>query len=118
MYWLKMLLLQYQSKNDGNVSNAFVLYGVFSCCDLASFINLVSLSHDDIIKWKHFPRYWSFVQGIHRSPVNSPHKGQWRGTLLFSLICAWINGWVNNSEAGNLRRRRTHYDVTVSVGLM
>ena len=31
--------------------------------------------HDDVIKWKHFPRYWPFVGGIHRSPVNSPHKG-------------------------------------------
>ena len=31
-------------------------------------------SHDDVIKWKHFPRYWPFVRGIHRSPVNSPHK--------------------------------------------
>ena len=49
-------------------------------------------NHDDVIKWKHFPRYWPFVQGIHRSPVNSPHKGQWRGALMFSLICAWING--------------------------
>ena len=39
--------------------------------------------HDDVIKWKHFPRYWPFVRGIHRSPVNSPHKGQWRGALLF-----------------------------------
>ena len=48
--------------------------------------------HDDVIKWKHFPRYWPFVRGIHRSPVNSPHKGQWRGVLIFSLICAWING--------------------------
>ena len=60
--------------------------------------------HDDVIKWKHFPRYWPFVRGIHRSPVNSPHKGQWRGALIFSLICVWINGWVNNSEAGDLRR--------------
>ena len=50
---------------------------------------------------------------IHRSPVNSPHKGQWRGALLFYLICAWINGWVNNREAGNLRRDRGHYDVTI-----
>ena len=31
--------------------------------------------HDDVIKWKHFPRYWPFVRRIHRSPVNSPHKG-------------------------------------------
>ena len=56
-------------------------------------------------------RYWPFVQGIHRSPVNSPHKGQWRGALMFSLICAWITGWVNNGEAGDLRRHRAHYDV-------
>ena len=69
--------------------------------------------HDDVIKWKHFPRYWLFVRGIHRWPVNSPHKGQWRGALIFSLICAWINGWVNNREAGDLRRHRAHYDVTV-----
>ena len=34
------------------------------------------------MKWKHFPRNWPFVQGIHRSPVNSPHKGQWRGILM------------------------------------
>ena len=47
------------------------------------------LWRDDVIKWKHFPRYWPFVRGIHRSPVNSPHKGQWRGALIFSLICAW-----------------------------
>ena len=66
-----------------------------------------------MVKWKHFPRYWPFVRGIHRPPVNSPHKGQWRGTLMFSLICVWINGWVNNCEAGDLRRYPAHYDVTV-----
>ena len=47
-----------------------------------------SFIHDDVIKWKHFPRYWPFVRGIHRSSVNYPHKGQWHGALLFSLICA------------------------------
>ena len=46
-------------------------------------------------------------------PMNSPHKGQWRGALIFSLICAWINDWVNNREAGDLRRHRGHYDVNV-----
>ena len=71
--------------------------------------------HGDVIKWKHFPRYWPFVLGIHRSPVNSPHKDQWRGALMLSLICVWINGWVNNREAGDLRRYRTHYDVTVML---
>ena len=70
-------------------------------------------NQDDAIKWKHFPRYWPFVRGIHRSPVNSPHKGQWRGALMFSLICVWINGWMNNREAGDLRRYRAHYDVIV-----
>ena len=69
--------------------------------------------HDDVIKWKHFPRNWLFVRGIHRSPVNSPHKGQWRTALMFSLICVWINDWVNNREAGDLRRYRAHYDVIV-----
>ena len=69
--------------------------------------------HDDVIKWKHFPRYLPFVQGIHRSPVNSPHKGQWCRALMFSLICACINGWVNKREAGDLRRHCQHYDVTM-----
>ena len=71
------------------------------------------LRHDDVIKWKHFPRNWPFVRGIHRSPVNSPHKGQWRGGLMFSLICVWINDWVNNREAVDLRRYHAHYDVIV-----
>ena len=74
--------------------------------------------HDDVIKWKHFPHYWPFVRRIHRSPVNSPHKGQWRGALMFSLICVWINGWVNNREAGDLRRHRAHYDVIVMITLV
>ena len=73
----------------------------------------ISSVHDDVIKWKHFPRYWPFVRGIHRSTVNSSHKGQWRGALMFSLICAWIKVWVNNREAGGLRRYRAHYDVNV-----
>ena len=46
-------------------------------------------------------------------PVNSPHKGQSRGALMFSFICVWINDWVNNREAGDLRRHRGHYDVRV-----
>ena len=80
----------------------------FQCVDY--IINI----HDGVIKWKHFPRYWPFVRGIHRSPLNSPHKGQSRRALMFSLICVWINGWVNNHEAGDLRCYRTHYDVIVT----
>ena len=60
-----------------------------------------------------FPRYWPFVWGIPRSTVNSPHKSQWHGALMFSLNCVWINGWVNNCEAGDLGRYRSHYNVTV-----
>ena len=64
--------------------------------------------HDDVIKWKHFSRYWPFVQGIHRW-----HKGLWRGALMFSSSCAPINGWVNTGEDGDLRRHCAHYDVIV-----
>ena len=69
--------------------------------------------HDDVIKWKYFPRYWPLVWGIHRSPLNSPHKGQWRGALTLSLIRAWVNDGMNNREAGDLRHHRAHYDVIV-----
>ena len=71
--------------------------------------------HDDVIKWKPFPRNWPFVRGIHRSPVNSPHKGQWRGALTFPSMCTWIHGCANNREAGDLRRHHAHYDVTVML---
>ena len=55
--------------------------------------------HDDVSKWKHFQRNWPFVRGIHRSTVNSPHKDQWRGALMFSLqwllsFCAENAGYV------------------------
>ena len=78
------------------ISLKFVLYGTTDN-------NTALVRHDDVIKWKHFPRYWPFVRGI----------GQWRGALMFSLISVWINGWVNNHEAGDLRSYRAHYDVTV-----
>ena len=53
--------------------------------------------------------------GIHRSSVNSPHKGHWSGALMFSLILTWINGWENNREAGDMIRHCAHYDVTVML---
>ena len=67
--------------------------------------------------WRHqmetFSALLALCAGNSPVPVNSPHKGQWRGSLMFSFICVWINGWVNNREAGDLRRYRAHYDVTV-----
>ena len=71
------------------------------------------IKHDDVIKWKYFPRYRPFVRGIRRSPVDSHQKGQWCGALKFSLICAWTNGWANNRDAGDLRGQRAHFDVTL-----
>ena len=67
------------------------------------------------MKWKHFPRYKPFARGIHWSPVNSPHKRQWRGALMFSLFCAWTNSWANNENTCDLRRHRAHYDVTLML---
>ena len=67
--------------------------------------------------WRHqmetFSALLAICAGNSPVPVNSPHKGQWRGALMFSLICTRINAWVNNGEASDLRRNRGHYDVTV-----
>ena len=67
--------------------------------------------------WRHqmetFSALLAICAGNSPVPVNSPRKGQWRGALMFSLICVWINGWVNNREAGDLRRHRAHYVVIV-----
>ena len=63
-----------------------------------------------------FSALLTLVRGIQRWSVNSPHKGQWRGSLMFSSMCAWINDWVNNHEAGDLSRHRAHYDVIVMWG--
>ena len=62
--------------------------------------------------WRHPMETFSALLAI--CAGKSPHKGQWRGALIFSLICTWIKGcWENNHEAGDLKRHRTHYDVTV-----
>ena len=71
--------------------------------------------HDNVIKWRHTSALPAICAGIHRSPVISPHNGQWRGALMFSLIWVWINGWVNNREASDLRRHRAHCDVIVMI---
>ena len=66
---------------------------------------------------RNFFRVTAHLCGEFTGPQwNSPHKGQWRGALMFSLICVWINGWVNNHEAGDLRRYRVRFDVIVMEG--
>ena len=64
------------------------------------------------LQMKTFPAILPFARGIHWSPVDSPHKGQWRGALMFSLVWAWTNAWANNRDAGDLRRHGAHYGVT------
>ena len=55
----------------------------------------------------NFFRVTGHFAGNSPVPVNSPHKGQWRGALVFSLICVWIYGSVNNREAGDCPACRT-----------
>ena len=74
---------------------------------------IVPVSHDDVIKWEHFPRYWPLVRGIHRDRWIPRTKASDAELWCFSLICAWINDWVNNREAGDLKRHLGHYDVMV-----
>ena len=75
--------------------------------------NCLSAHHDDVIKWKHFPRYWPFERGIHRwIPLTKASDAE---LWCFLWSAPWINGWVNNREAGNLIRYRVHYDVTVML---
>ena len=72
---------------------------------------LLGHEHDDVINWQHFPRYWPFVRGIHRSPANSPHTQRRSFDVFFDLRPN--NGWVNNSKAGDLKRHHAHYDAII-----
>ena len=69
--------------------------------------------------WRHqietFSALLAICAGNSPVPVNSPLKGQWRRAMMFPLISAWINGWVSNREAGDLKRNRTHYDVILII---
>ena len=106
---IKFLLFLFKSYLSCDEFRSGPFVHLVPVCRMSTLRCFDVLFHDDAIKWKHVPRYRSFVQGIHRSP----HKGQWRGALMFSLICAWINGWANNRKAGDLRRHCAHYDLIV-----
>ena len=89
-------------------------------------VSKIKHSMCEIVNWKYskdnnatmtssngnIVRYWPFVRGIHRSPVDDPHKGQWRGALMYSVICAWWKR-LNKRDTGDWRHHRVHYDVTV-----
>ena len=75
----------------------------------------VTRLHVNVIKWKHFPCYWTFVWvstgTIHQSPVDSLKKAS--DAELWCFLCAWINGWANNRGAADFRRHRADFDVTL-----
>ena len=112
-FHLLTILLSHITLAHGFLSIVFYIRSNNIYHEYKNWIFFLGSSYDDVIKWMRFPRYWPFVWGIHRSPVNYPHKGQWRGALMLSLICEWINRWVYNREAGDLRRHRTHYGAIV-----
>ena len=72
-------------KRITNTEIVFMSRNLHVCEDVCTCLGL----HDDVIKWKHFPRNWPFVRGIHQSTVNSPDKGQWRGALMFLWCFLW-----------------------------
>ena len=84
--------------------------------DVVEHIYHTTMTSDSKI-WRHQMEAFSAQLAIcagnspGNSSVNSPHEGQWRGALMFSLICGSINAWVNNRETGDLRRHHAHYDV-------
>ena len=80
----------------------------------SSSLNLVPHVKDWNVTWWHNQmETFAGLLVLHRSQVDSPPKGQWHGALMFSLICAKINFWVINCEAGDLRRYCAHHDVVV-----
>ena len=118
--WMTLSLFPWFSGITNRIAASLQLIGIEDIC--YACVNETTLHvqphvckqvHDDVIKWKFFSRNWPFCAGNSPVPVNSPHKGQWRRALMFSLICVWINGWVNNREAGDLRRHHSHYDASV-----
>ena len=93
----------------GCVSEVVVL-----SCSIGCFSYITGkLFHDDVIKWKHFPRYWPFVlefTGPRWIPLTKASDAE---LWCFLWSAPWINSWVNNREVGDLRRHRAHYDVIV-----
>ena len=100
--------------SDNNVCMTTTLG--FQCNTLLS-LDVIKQHHEDIFAswWRHqmetFSALLTLCEG--NSPVNSPPKSKWRGASMFSLICAWENLWVNIRDAGDLRRHRAYYDITV-----
>ena len=94
-----------------NLKNHNVQFVCYTHCET----QVLDINHDDVIKLKHFPRYWPFVQGIHQSPVNSHQHAQRPVTRSFDVFFDLPHGWVNSRQAGDLRCHFAHYDVIVMI---
>ena len=132
-WWIKWPL-QSQTTFYGNVSSLFeCLFEFQRLTTLTLYISGNGLTPKSLEKvagvvqssvtWlRHqmeiFSALLALCAGNSPVPLNSPHKGQWRRALMFSLICAWINDWAHNREAGDLRRHRGHYNVNVMSNLI
>ena len=77
---------------------------------------IVCWTGSQILTWswcRQMETYSALLTLYEGDPLDSPHKGQWRGALMFSLICAWTNGWANSRDTGDLGCHHALYDVTV-----
>ena len=79
-----------------DAGNAALEYGAWWCHHMETFFALLTI-----------------FEGNRQPPVDYPHKDQWRGALMFSLIGPWTKCWANNRDTGDLRSHRAHYDVTI-----
>ena len=113
VYQLTILRRAFQALGRPTVVNRRLFEGtalswdtlkVADWCQLSFIILWIMHSHYNVIQCIHFPRYWPFVRGT---------NGDRWFPLMFYLICAWINGWASNRDAGDLRRHCLHHDVTV-----
>ena len=109
---------QHQTMEHGSKSLTLMTYRL-NTHDLNSFRDFVvsRLCFPVHAGWRHqietFPRYWPFMRGMHRLRMDSPHKGQWCGGLMFCLMCAWTNDGANNPVASDLGRHLANRDVIV-----
>ena len=105
--------------NDGSSSKGPVMrnFGITNCLKMKRDVGCFRHhgAHVTLLITRSRDYTGPLFGGIHRSPVDSPHKDQWRGALVFSLICASTNGWPSNRDADDFRHHRAHYDVTVMI---
>ena len=113
---LSFVVIMHEKKYNQNrkerdirrIINLVCMNFVYEC-----YTTLSRATYNGVIKWKHCLRYQPFLRVFHQSPVDYPHKGQWWGALMLSLICAWPHGWANIQDARDLRRHCAHRDFTV-----